>query len=93
MTPEGHEAVQLASAECRKVIAQKIAFLSRYQIDERDPLQRSKTCVVRLAVDLASSDMRKVVLKLMRNRREFEAELLNRRGTLDIGCVVTVQGT
>ena len=95
-TIEGHGGVvplDVASPMCRKVIAMKIAFLGRYHIEKRDPLQRSKTCVVRLAVDLASSDLRGVVLKLMRNREEFEAELLNRRGTRGVGCVIGVQGT
>ena len=67
-------------------------FLGRYRMDERDPLQRSATCVVRLATDNGTPDMPGVVLKLMQNRRQFEMELLNRRGMLDLGCVIGVRG-
>ena len=88
----GRIAVQVASPECRKIIGKKLYFLGRYRLDQRDPLQRSKTCVVRLATDFGMSDSPGVVLKLMRNRSEFEMELLNRRGMLDLGCVIAVRG-
>jgi hypothetical protein len=88
----GRIPVQVASPECRKIIGKKLYFLGRYRLDQRDPLQRSKTCVVRLATDFGISDSPGVVLKLMRNRGEFEMELLNRRGMLDLGCVIAVRG-
>ena len=88
----GRIPVQVASPECRKIIGKKLYFLGRYRLDQRDPLQRSKTCVVRLATDFGMSDSPGVVLKLMRNRGEFEMELLNRRGMLDLSCAIAVRG-
>ena len=52
MTEDGVGLV--ASPECRKILGKKLYFLGRYRLDQRDPLQRSKTCVVRLATDFGS---------------------------------------
>ena len=46
VTPEGHEAVQLASAECRKVIADRLYFMGRYKLTSGPPEHKSMTSVV-----------------------------------------------
>mmetsp|Transcript_27387 Transcript_27387/g.47685 ORF Transcript_27387/g.47685 Transcript_27387/m.47685 type:complete len:315 (+) Transcript_27387:1-945(+) len=46
VAPEGHEAVQLASAECRKVIADQLYFMGRYKLTSGPPEHKSMTSVV-----------------------------------------------
>eukprot|EP01045_Picozoa_sp_COSAG04_P005723 COSAG04_NODE_269_length_18509_cov_13.576480_2_plen_958_part_00 len=69
------------------------AFLLRYQIVSGPPVHRSATCVVVFAIE-CSTDKR-VALKLMKHRNQFEAEITGRHTkshTLLTDVVIAVSG-
>ena len=88
-----------ASLELQGYFERVGAFLGRYILNKGPPIHISKTCMVLLAVDLghggAGSSSRLVALKLMRNKAQFVAEVLNRHvggRALSTSTVVGVLG-
>ena len=65
-----------ASQDVAKFFRRLGAYLGRFQLIGGPPVHRSKTCEAHFAVDLETNKL--VCLKLMRNRRQFEAEIAGR---------------
>jgi hypothetical protein len=76
---EGRHAVNIASAQCKRLILQCIYLHQRYEVRTRgQPHHESATCVVHLGVDHGDG-ARAVALKFMKHRDQFLREIEVRR--------------
>jgi hypothetical protein len=77
---EGRQALNIASPACRTVIEKALFFVRRYEITTLEcPLHKSKTSIVHFAVD-HEDGKRKVALKFMSSREQFNREVNIRSG-------------
>ena len=76
--------VQVASSACRKVFADRLYFMGRFELDHGHPEHRSTTSVVLRATDwfpewqTPPSSNSLVVLKFMKEQVQFEREIMQR---------------
>ena len=92
--------VQVASSACRKVFADRLYFMGRFELDPGHPEHRSPTSVVLRATDWFPEQQTPpsltslVVLKLMKDPVQFEREIEQRAVfKLEPGFVIPVVGS